>query len=242
MPRQPESGDPNGDELRESTTAITATPRFHELDALRASAMLLGIVLHAAIFLIPGASDEEYPREVSGIYTPVFFAIHGFRMLVFFLLSGFFTAMLWQRRGLRQLGKHRLKRISLPLIIGCFTILPITALIAVPDEFELIWWPFVWLDNLQHLWFLWFLLWMAGGFILAAKLGGEVQQSCDLVAGNSADSRVATAHERGNLWPGHFHRVGFQPNGARVLRPLLCVWGLFLPAKHRNSYDGGQSH
>ena len=174
MPRQSEPDDPNapgGYGPQDSATATTATPRFHELDALRASAMLLGIVLHAAIFLIPGAWDEEYPHEVSGVYTLVFFAIHGFRMPVFFLLSGFFTAMLWQRRGLRQLGKHRLKRIGLPLIIGCFTILPITALIAIPDEFELIWWPFVWLSGLQHLWFLWFLLWMAGGFMLAIKLG-----------------------------------------------------------------------
>ena len=33
--------------------AAPATPRFHELDALRATAMLLGIVLHAFLFLIP---------------------------------------------------------------------------------------------------------------------------------------------------------------------------------------------
>ena len=110
--------------LPDSAKTANTTPRFHELDALHDSAMLLGIVLQAAIFLILGESDEEYPREVSGIYTRVFFAIHGFCMLVFFLLSGFFTAMLWQRRGPHQLGKHRLKRIGLPLIIGCFTFFP----------------------------------------------------------------------------------------------------------------------
>ena len=80
--------------------------------------MLLGIVLHTALFFMPDAwseaSAEGYPAEVSGIYTLLFFAIHGFRMPVFFLLSGFFTALLWQRRGLRQLAEQRLKRIGLP--------------------------------------------------------------------------------------------------------------------------------
>ena len=214
-------------ELPDSATTANTTPRFHELDALRASAMLLGIVLHAAIFLIPGASDEEYPREVSGIYTLGFFAIHGFRMPVFFLLSGFFPAMLWQRQGLGQLGKHRLKRIGLPLIIGCFTILPITALIAVPDEFELIWWPFVWLDDLQHLWVLWFLLWMAGGFMLAAKLGVKFNNpviwwlAIPLILGPQLLMKEEI------FGPDTSAGLVFNPNRARVLRQLFCVWGLF---------------
>ena len=50
--------------------------------------------------------------------------IHGFRMPLFFVLSGFFTAMLWQRRGARGLAKHRAKRILLPLGLGCLTIVP----------------------------------------------------------------------------------------------------------------------
>ena len=154
--------------------------RFHELDALRAFAMLLGIVLHAALFFMPDAwskaySAEGYPAEVSNTYSLMFFAIHGFRMPVFFLLSGFFTALLWQRRGLRQLVIQRLKRIGLPLAIGAFTVIPITTWVFDwafdADEFSFSWWPFIWLETLSHLWFLWFLLWLCAGFILAAKLG-----------------------------------------------------------------------
>ena len=52
--------------------------------------------------------------------------IHGFRMPLFFLLSGFFTAMLWKRRGLGGLLIHRVKRILLPLTVGMFTIIPLT--------------------------------------------------------------------------------------------------------------------
>ena len=142
--------------------------------------MLLGIVLHAALFFMPDAwskaySAEGYPAEVSGIYTLLFFAIHGFRMPVFFLLSGFFTALLWQRRGLRPLAIQRLKRIGLPLAIGAFTVIPITtfAFLWVFDveEASLSWWPYIWLETLSHLWFLWFLLLLCTGFIVAAKLG-----------------------------------------------------------------------
>ncbi len=156
--------------------ARTTVNRFHDLDALRAVAMLLGIVLHTALFFMPDTSAKEYPDQVSGVYTLVFFAIHGFRMPVFFLLSGFFTAMLWQRRGLRQLADHRLKRVGLPLAIGALTVIPVTIWTLVwafdpKTDFQLYWWPFIWLETFTHLWFLWFLLWLAGGFMLAAKLG-----------------------------------------------------------------------
>ena len=159
------------------------SPRFHELDALRAFAMLLGVVLHTALFFMPDAwskaySAEGYPAEVSGFYTLLFYAIHGFRMPVFFLLSGFFTALLWQRRGLRPLAVQRLKRIGLPLAAGAFTVIPVTTIaflwafdVFQEVEFSIFWWPFIWLSTLNHLWFLWFLLWLCGGFIVAAKLG-----------------------------------------------------------------------
>ena len=153
------------------TIGAGAAVRFHELDALRAVAMLLGIALHAAVFLIPGAWSTDYPDEASDFYAILFFAIHGFRMPVFFLLSGFFTAMLWRRRGLRALGMHRLKRVALPLAVGAMTVIPVTIWAFVPDDFELDWWPFVWLSTLSHLWFLWHLLWIAGAFMLAVKLG-----------------------------------------------------------------------
>lgn len=45
---------------------------------------------------------------------------------MFFILSGFFTAMLWRKRGLRALIGHRVKRIFLPLVLGLATIIPAT--------------------------------------------------------------------------------------------------------------------
>lgn len=155
--------------------------RFHDLDALRAFAMLLGIVLHATIFLLPGAEPEplwpvqlDYAFEVPLERNPYGYAlvlIHGMRMPLFFMISGFFTAMMWQSRGLRRLGEHRIKRIGLPLVVCLFTIIPLTYWLSWPDQFGPWDWLTSWLLGLFHLWFLLYLLLLAAGFMIAARLG-----------------------------------------------------------------------
>lgn len=103
----------------------TKTKRWHDLDALRAIAMLLGIGLHAAISFTPDVTDwvqDSQQHEAFGFFVA---AIHGFRMPVFFLMSGFFTAMLWRRRGMVSLLKQRFKRIFLPLLLGMGTVFPL---------------------------------------------------------------------------------------------------------------------
>jgi len=128
--------------LIESTPAppVLEKKRYHDLDALRASAMLLGIVLHgilafgeptwagyspqsdihwdvpAVIANAAAAGGAEAPDTFSP-YNLCFTAIHGFRMPLFFVVSGFFTAMLWRTRGIKELLKHRAKRILLPMVI-----------------------------------------------------------------------------------------------------------------------------
>jgi len=109
----------------EPATPQASPPRSHDLDALRGFAMVLGIGLHAALSFIPDfwpARDETASFE--GPYDEILHAIHGFRMPLFFLLSGFLTAMLWRRRGLPSLLSHRVRRIALPLAIGMVTIIP----------------------------------------------------------------------------------------------------------------------
>jgi peptidoglycan/LPS O-acetylase OafA/YrhL len=106
--------------------------RHHDLDALRAFAMLLGIGLHGMMSFIEipvwGAQDI---RQNTVVYGFLLEAIHGFRMPLFFLVSGFFTAMLWRRRGLRALVIHRLKRVGIPFAAGVFTIVPLIFVIAI---------------------------------------------------------------------------------------------------------------
>ena len=141
--------------------------------------MLLGVVLHAGMFLLPApwwpAVDEWAYRSgpEHNPYVYLLAAIHGFRMQVFFLLSGFFTAMLWRSRGMRHLIQHRLERIGLPLLVGMFTIIPVTLWLLHGIEFDsLLEWPLAWLnEGFAHLWFLWYLLWIVASFVLAVRLG-----------------------------------------------------------------------
>ena len=66
-----------------------AIARRHDLDALRAFAMALGIVLHGALTFIPGAwrvADASVKDDATpfAVLVP---AIHGSRMPLFFLMS-----------------------------------------------------------------------------------------------------------------------------------------------------------
>ena len=89
--------------------------------------MLLGIALHGAMSFIPDAGiiwGVQDPTS-SGRYGILLASIHGWRMPLFFLISGFFTAMLWRKRGLRALFVHRFKRIFVPMLLALFTIVPL---------------------------------------------------------------------------------------------------------------------
>lgn len=109
-------------------SAASPTPssqRWHDLDALRAFAMLLGIGLHAALSFYPSAWPvQDVQASADGFLDEAVLAVHGFRMPLFFLLSGFFTVLLWRRRGLTALLGHRMRRIVLPFILGILLIVP----------------------------------------------------------------------------------------------------------------------
>ena len=86
--------------------------------------MLLGLALHAMLAYagIRWVPQHRVSSEFLGV---AFAAIHGFRMPLFFLLSGYFTGLLWQRRGMRALLWQRAARIALPLGLALFTVLPL---------------------------------------------------------------------------------------------------------------------
>ncbi len=111
----------------EIRAALPVERRRYDLDALRGFAMLLGIGLHASLAFFPAFwLVQDRTSSLDGPYDEFFWAVHGFRMPVFFLMSGFFTTMLWRRRGLVSLVGHRLRRVALPLAIGLVTIIPAT--------------------------------------------------------------------------------------------------------------------
>ncbi len=105
-------------------TSSKIIARRHDLDALRAVAMLLGIVLHGLMPFMPGLSVIRDTQTAGWVWI-LFLGIHGFRMPLFFLVSGFFTAMLWQKRGVQSMLRQRSVRILLPCLLGTVTIVPL---------------------------------------------------------------------------------------------------------------------
>ncbi|MDA7891358.1 acyltransferase family protein [Akkermansiaceae bacterium] len=100
--------------------------RSHFLDGLRGGAMLLGLVLHGVLsFAGIGAWLAADVKSVPEIILPFIDWIHGFRMPLFFMVSGFFTTMVWRKRGTGGVVKQRLLRIGVPLVLGVIVIFPL---------------------------------------------------------------------------------------------------------------------
>lgn len=143
--------------------------RLHGLDALRGTALLLGVVLHASMSYFPVTIWIVPDTDHSPVASAIFFAIHLFRMTSFFLIAGLFAHMMLDRRGVVGFIKDRVIRIAGPL--AAFWTPVLAAIIA-----GLIWMaairnggsiptdgpppPPLMLETfpLTHLWFLWVLL------------------------------------------------------------------------------------
>lgn len=109
------------------------TDRLHALDAVRAYALLLGVVLHSVAgflkdFPIPAWVDT--PSTTAGV---LYYVIHLFRMSAFFLMAGFFARMVVERRGVKAFAKDRAKRIAIPL----FLFGPVVLAVLIPLGFVL---------------------------------------------------------------------------------------------------------
>lgn len=91
--------------------------------------MLLGIVLHAAItYMVAPMEGLLWPlagQPHHASFDLLFWWIHGWRIPLFFVMAGFFAAMLARRRGPGGFLKHRVLRILIPVTIASVTLLPL---------------------------------------------------------------------------------------------------------------------
>lgn len=100
-------------------TLAAGTTRLHGLDAVRAFALLLGVVLHATMSFFPGPRLWLVDDGESSVFlSATFFVIHMLRMLTFFLIAGFVARMSYHKLGAAAFFKDRLRRIGVPLIVG----------------------------------------------------------------------------------------------------------------------------
>ncbi len=93
--------------------------RYHYMDNLRALAMLLGVFFHAAIAYSPIFTEiwpTSSPSNSMAMDVVAWFS-HLFRMPLFFLIAGFFTCYMIEKRGISGLLKNRALRILLPFVI-----------------------------------------------------------------------------------------------------------------------------
>ncbi|HEU4616735.1 MAG TPA: acyltransferase family protein, partial [Gammaproteobacteria bacterium] len=103
---------------------MSSQNRLHALDAVRAFALLAGVVLHATMsFFLPIPAKDV---SQSATLALVFSAIHPWRMTTFYLIAGLFARLVMEKRGARGFAADRGKRILVPLIAGWVVLAPLT--------------------------------------------------------------------------------------------------------------------
>lgn len=100
--------------------------RLDYLDAVRAFALILGIVFHASISFMPiyigwAVMDVSTSPGVSTFMV----VSHSFRMALFFLVAGFFSHMTFHGKGAGTFLKSRFVRIAIPFVVGWFVLRPL---------------------------------------------------------------------------------------------------------------------
>jgi peptidoglycan/LPS O-acetylase OafA/YrhL len=103
--------------------------RLHALDGLRAVMLLLGLVLHTFVSYQVVSAGAAWPYK-DALTTPVadyvVAYIHVFRMPIFFVLAGFFAAMLDLKRGALGMLDNRARRILIPGALALLVLFPLT--------------------------------------------------------------------------------------------------------------------
>ncbi len=182
-----------------AATAAAAVPsaRLDHLDAARAFALVLGVVFHAALSFSPLFMGWAVQDISTGAWIPVFLLVsHSFRMELFFLLAGFFSHGLLQRRGLAAFLRSRGVRLGVPFLAGWFLLRPLlvsgwlmggASLRGDYDFWDSIRAGFASLQTLpaglftgSHLWFLYYLLLITG---LALALRSAAQGADQALGG-----------------------------------------------------------
>lgn len=142
--------------------ARVPTQREYFLDSIRAWLMLLGIPFHISLIYSSHMwhVNSTYPSWWLTLFND---AIHAFRMQVFFVISGYFSYMLYLRYPLKRWWMVRVERVGIPML----TAIPLLTLpqfimlqyvnnntaewrtLSAYDKFNTLSWELI-----SHLWFL----------------------------------------------------------------------------------------
>jgi len=197
--------------------------RVHSLDALRASAMMLIVPAHiCSLIAING--------EPGTVLTGIGWAIHLFRLPLFFAMSGFFFSLVCARRGARATLRRRAVRIGVPLAVGMAVLVPLLMLLSQTTEVSISTvGPAESTFGLapSYLWFLWYLLLFDACALLllrfAPGLLARVRGGLAGAIGNPIGV-VLLAIPTGLLLLGQSEWMPVAPGGSLVIDPALFVY------------------
>lgn len=96
--------------------------RYYYLDSARAIFMILGVFYHTALIY-----SNDIIWRVSSSYSNIFFDLfsqflHLFRMDGFYIIAGFFSALILKKKGLNFFLKDRVVRFMIPMFFIGFTL------------------------------------------------------------------------------------------------------------------------
>lgn len=163
--------------------------REYFLDSIRAWLMLLGIPFHISLIYSSHMwqVNSTHPSWWLTLFND---AIHAFRMQVFFVISGYFSYMLYLRYPLKRWWTVRVERVGIPML----TAIPLLTLpqflmlqyvnnktgawhtLSTYDKFNTLAW-----DLISHLWFLLVLVVLT---TICIGLFKKIKRSAERMAGN----------------------------------------------------------
>ncbi|GGI69867.1 hypothetical protein GCM10007973_03620 [Polymorphobacter multimanifer] len=116
---------------------MSATGRYHYLDVVRATLMLLGLPYHVARIYSAGAPNFLNADVASPMLTLLSDTLHSFRMEAFFSIAGFFSYLILVRGPTGKWLVERLQRVGLPLLVCTVALAPIMTMAVVLGEARL---------------------------------------------------------------------------------------------------------
>jgi len=159
--------------------------REHSWDALRALLMLLGIPYHAALSYRIGQPWIVNSHEGAPGLPMIADAIHLFRMPGFFVIAGYFAALLLARREPGDWLRDRFRRLGVPFVVSLLVLVPVLNIACELSNFALPQAMESWKFNsarsggywVRHLWFLIVLLYCSSAAALAVHLWPSLRRA-----------------------------------------------------------------
>lgn len=102
-----------------------ASAREHHWDSLRAFLMLLGIPYHAAMVYHSRVLWDVQSPDKSELLTFLSGVLVSFRMPAFFIVAGYFAAMMLEKRAPLEWLQGRIIRLGLPFVTGLVLLAPV---------------------------------------------------------------------------------------------------------------------